>query len=78
MGFDRIRQGSTDNAVDLMVGKLKRLSASTRETLKQLACLGNGAEVGTLAIVHGTSEEQVHSDLWEAVRLDFIARLSVL
>ena len=27
------------------------------------------------AIVHGTSEEEVHSDLWEAVRLEFIVRL---
>ena len=27
------------------------------------------------ALVHGTSEEEVHSDLWEAVRLEFIVRL---
>ena len=48
--MDRIRaKGYTDNVVDLMVGKLKRLSASTQEALKQLACLGNVAEVATLA-----------------------------
>jgi PAS domain S-box-containing protein len=74
--LDRIQaRGFTDNVVDLMVGKLERLSAGTQETLKQLACLGNGAEVGTLALVHGTSEEQVHADLWDAVRLEFIVRL---
>src|SRR6202042_3322230 len=51
---DRIRAKSyTDNVVDLMAGKLRRLSAPAQEALKQLACLGNFAEVATLAIVHG-------------------------
>ncbi len=73
---DRIQaRGYTDNVVDLMVSKLERLPAGTRETLKQLACLGSSAEVTTLAIVHGTSKEEVHSDLWDAVRLEFIVRL---
>ena len=37
----RIRaKGYTDNVVDLMVGKLKRLSNMTQAALKQLACLG--------------------------------------
>src|SRR4029077_2952423 len=31
-----------------------------------------------LSIVHGTSEEEVHSDLWEAVRLEFVVRLEGL
>jgi predicted ATPase len=42
----RIRaKGYTDNVVDLMVGKLRRLSETTQERLKQLACLGNSAVV---------------------------------
>ncbi|HWN48978.1 MAG TPA: AAA family ATPase, partial [Xanthobacteraceae bacterium] len=74
--LDRIKaRGFTDNVVDLMVSKLERLPAGTQETLKQLACLGNSAEIKTLSIVHGRSEEEVHSDLWEAVRLEFIVRL---
>ena len=73
---DRIKaRGFTDNVVDLMVGKLERLPAGTQETLMQLACLGNSAEIKTLSIVHGRSEEEVHSDLWEAVRLEFIVRV---
>jgi PAS domain S-box-containing protein len=73
---DRIKaRDFTDNVVDLMVSKLQRLPASTQETLKQLACLGNSAEIKTLSIVHGRSEEEVHSDLWEAVRLEFIERV---
>jgi predicted ATPase len=68
-------KGYTDNVADLMVGKLNRLPLETQKALQEVACLGNSAEIATLSIVHGTSEEQVHSDLWEALRLEFIVRL---
>src|SRR6516164_7383903 len=58
-----------------MIRKLNRLSVETQKALQEFACLGNSAEIATLCIVRGTSEEQVHSDLWEAVRLEFIVRL---
>src|SRR3979411_526614 len=58
-----------------MVRKLTRLPVETQAVLQQLACVGNSAEVTTLSIVHGTSEEEIHSDLWEAVRLELIVRL---
>jgi predicted ATPase/transcriptional regulator with GAF, ATPase, and Fis domain len=70
---DRIRAKSyTDNVVDLMAGKLRRLSASAQEALKHLACLGNVAEVATLALVHGETEEAMHAALWEAVRAGLV------
>src|SRR5208282_3813755 len=73
---DRIHaKGYTDNVVELMVGKLNRLPLQTQKALQEFACLGNSTEISTLSIVHGTSEEEVHSDLWEAVRLEFILRL---
>ena len=65
-------KGYTDNVVDLMLGKLSRLPIGTQKALQQLACLGNIAPVVTFAIVHGTSEEQARSDLWEAIRQEFI------
>jgi PAS domain S-box-containing protein len=68
-------KGYTDNVVDLMVGKLTRLPVETQTALQQLACLGNVAEITILSIVHRTSEEETHSDLWEAVRLELIVRL---
>jgi len=50
----RIRaKGYTDSVVDLMVGKLKRLSDTTQEALEQLACLGNVAEIATLTLIYG-------------------------
>jgi predicted ATPase len=49
---ERIRaKAFTDNVVDLMVGKLQRLSRATQEALKQLACLGNSAEIATVTTV---------------------------
>jgi hypothetical protein len=54
-----------------MVGKLSRLASTTQKALRELACLGNVAEASTLSVVHGTSEEEVHSHLWiEAMNLD--------
>src|SRR6267378_1512887 len=55
-------KGYTDNVVDLMVRKLNRLPVETQAVLQQLACLGNIAEVTTVSIVHGTSEEDIHSE----------------
>jgi predicted ATPase/transcriptional regulator with GAF, ATPase, and Fis domain len=71
--MNRIRAKSyTDNVVDLMSGKLKRLSAPAQEALKHLACLGNVAEVATLALVHGKTEEAMHAALWEAARAGLV------
>ncbi len=68
-------KGYTENVVDLMVGKLHRLPVDTQEALQRLACLGHSAAMATLALVHGTSEEEVHAHLWEAVRNAVIERL---
>ena len=71
----RIRaKGYTDNVVDLMVGKLRRLPDSTQEALKQLACLGNVVEIATLTLVHRKSEDEIHTALWEATRTGLILR----
>jgi PAS domain S-box-containing protein len=69
----RIRaKGYTDNVVELVVGKLNRLSDETREALKELACLGNAAEIAVLDVVHGQSEQPAHDGLWEGVRAGLI------
>jgi PAS domain S-box-containing protein len=64
----------TDNVVDLMVGKLHRLAGETQQALQLLACLGDVAEIATLRIARGTSEPELHADLWEAVRQELIMR----
>ena len=73
--IDRIRARSyTDNVADLLVEKMKRLSVPAQEAMKQLACLGNAAEVGTLARVYEQTEEALHAALWEAVRAGHVLR----
>jgi len=73
--LDRIHaKGYTDNVVDLMVGKLIRLSTETQAVLQQLACLGNVAELTMLSIVLGKSNEDIHADLWDALRLELVER----
>jgi predicted ATPase len=72
----RIRaKGYTDNVVDLVVGKLKRLSGATQTALQQLACLGNVVKIATLSLVFGISEDEIHTALWEAARAGLILRL---
>jgi predicted ATPase/tRNA A-37 threonylcarbamoyl transferase component Bud32 len=67
-------KGYTDNVVDLMLRKLSRLPARCQKMLQDLACLGNGAEIGTLAIVQGKSRQEVESDLSVASRLGLLVR----
>jgi PAS domain S-box-containing protein len=73
--LDRIRtKGYTDNVADLVVGKLSHLPVEVQNALRRLACLGASVDVTTLSLVLGTSEEQVHADLWDAVRQEFVER----
>src|SRR5262249_2230081 len=66
--------GYTDNVVDLMVGKLGRLPETTREVLKELACLGNAAETAALETIRDASADDIHDALWEALCLELIVR----
>ncbi len=62
----------TDNVVDLMVGKLSRLPVNTQNALRQLACLGNTADIALLAMVYEDSKQELHSDLQEALRTGLV------
>jgi predicted ATPase/signal transduction histidine kinase len=74
--INRIRaKNYTDNVVDLMLGKLKRLSGATQTALRQLACLGNVVEIATLNMVFGRPEAEIHTALLEAVHTGLIFRL---
>ncbi len=65
-------RGFTDNVVDLMIDKLRRLPPATQEVLKQAACLGNSAEIALLALVHGGSDDETRADVWEAARVGLV------
>ena len=73
--LNRIRaEGYTDNVVDLMLGKLNRLSSNTQAALQLLACLGNSADFDLLRMVFQGSTQEIDARLWEAVQAGLIFR----
>ncbi|WP_437708496.1 AAA family ATPase [Sorangium sp. So ce448] len=67
-------KGFTDNVVELMAGKLERLSVPTRDALKLAACLGGSVDLDTLAIVARRPAEELRAALEEAVREGLLLR----
>ncbi|MGA2113155.1 MAG: sigma 54-interacting transcriptional regulator [Bryobacteraceae bacterium] len=65
----------SDNVVDLMIGKLRRLPHHAQTALQQLASLGNVAGIATLSAVFGQSEEEIHKALLDAARVGLVLRL---
>jgi predicted ATPase len=57
-----------------MIGRLNRLPVETQNALQQLACLGNSVDFATLRMVYQDSNEEMHAQLWEAVRAGLIFR----
>lgn len=58
----------TDNVAEFLLRKLRRLPATTRALLQQLACLGSSTPAATLALVHGDTEDAVYTIVWPAIR----------
>ncbi len=74
--LDRIRgMRYSDNVVDLMLGKLRRLPQHTQTALRQVASLGNIVAITTLHMVFGQSEEGIHHALLDASRFGLIFRM---
>ncbi len=65
-------KGFTDNLVDLMVGRLRRLPSSAQDALKLLACLGSNAEIAMLELVLGASKCELNESLRVAVHAGII------
>ena len=68
--------GFTDNVVDLMIGKLKRLPKKTLQVLRLAACIGNRFNLHLLSIITQTPEDEVYDDLQRAMQEEFILPLS--
>ena len=64
--------GFTDNVVELLIGKLQRLSAGTLERLKELACLGNVINHQLLTIIQPDSA----IEMAEAFRMGYLLKVS--
>ncbi|MDY6804701.1 MAG: AAA family ATPase [Cyanobacteriota bacterium] len=58
----------TDDAVELMAGRISKLPTATRSLLKLAACIGNQFDLETLAIVSELSQTEAAASLWVALR----------
>ena len=58
----------TDNVVELMVSKVRKLPKGTQEALQLAACIGYASEVATLAAIERKSEQAIHRHLQVAIR----------
>ncbi|MEM1168825.1 MAG: AAA family ATPase [Cyanobacteria bacterium P01_H01_bin.35] len=69
----QVRQLSlTEDVVEFVVGRLRKLPEATQEVLKLAACIGNQFDLETLAVVCEQTPEQVATDLWGGLQEGFV------
>ena len=68
----------TDNVVDLMLGKLRKLSEATQKALYLAACIGNRFDLTTLSPICEKSAAQTFEHLLPAIQLGLVQPTSAL
>ncbi len=71
-------KGITDNVVELMIGKLKKLPPVTQQVLRLAACVGADFDLNTLSLISEKSTSEVYKDLTAAVQSGLILTTSEL
>jgi len=66
----------TEDVVEFVANRLKKLNFSTQQVLKNAACIGNQFDLDTLAIVHEKSLTETATDLWVALQEGLILPLT--
>ena len=69
------RMDITDNVVDLMAAKIRKLPAPSQEVLKLAACIGNRFALAVLSTVSAKAPEATAGDLWGAVEQGLVVPL---
>ena len=64
--------GYTENVIDLMVSKLRKLGPRSQRVLEFAACIGNRFDAAHLAMAMATQLDDVIEDLWEAVKIGLV------
>ncbi|MBD0300762.1 MAG: AAA family ATPase, partial [Tolypothrix sp. T3-bin4] len=68
----------TDNVVELMIGKLKKLPQFTQQVLCLASCIGIYFKLNTLSIIWEKTEEVIFADLVTVIQAGFILPISDL
>ncbi|MDM8553238.1 AAA family ATPase [Desulfococcaceae bacterium HSG7] len=66
----------TDNVVELMIGKLKKLPESAQQVLRLAACVGNQFDLNTLSVIYEKSTVATFEDVMPVLTEGFILPLS--
>jgi PAS domain S-box-containing protein len=66
----------TDNVVDLMIGRLKKLPPNTQHVLKLAACIGNSFDIKTLSIIYQKKINDTFLDLFPAIQNGLLLQLT--
>lgn len=66
----------TDNVVDLMANRIRKLPDITQNVLRLSACIGNQFDLRTLATVNEKSLSRTAVELWDALKEGFIIPLT--
>lgn len=69
-------QDITDNVVDLMIAKLRKLPESTQRVLKLAACIGSTFDLDTISLVCEQSQPEIFLDLKTAIQSGLILAVS--
>jgi PAS domain S-box-containing protein len=62
----------SDNVIELMISKIKRLNPHTQNILKLASCIGNQFDLNTLSIINKTNIYQTEDAIIEAVNTGLI------
>lgn len=68
----------TDNVIELMIGKVKKLSPATQQVLQLAACLGSRFDLTTLALIQQQSARNTFEQLFPAISEGLIVATSEL
>ncbi|MEO7085013.1 MAG: AAA family ATPase [Gemmatimonadaceae bacterium] len=68
----------TDNVVDLLLTKMRRLDPATQEALQLAACIGNRFDIDTLALIQKSTPERTFESLRPAVQEELLLPMSDL
>jgi diguanylate cyclase (GGDEF)-like protein len=71
-------QDITDNVVELMIGKLKKLPKATQSILQLAACIGANFDLHTLSVIGKTTPSEIFTNLMPAIDSGLILPLSEL
>jgi len=68
--------GITDNVVDLMMEKVKKLPEQTQHALRLAACIGSRFDLNTLSIIHEKPVRETLKDLFSSIQEGLIIPVS--